>query len=104
MKEILQPHRAILLLGATFAILNWSQPSLAAETCSTLLTGRCESCHYLTRVCEKVAENKGKWSWKRTVKNMVRQGAKLTDAEQDILVTCLSEPASEVVKLCGQNK
>ena len=77
---------------------------MAAEDCTTLLTGRCETCHYLTRVCDKVAENKGKWSWKRTVKNMVRQGAKLTAAEQDILVTCLSEPAPEVVKLCGQSK
>lgn len=77
---------------------------MAAEECTTLLTERCETCHYMTRVCEKVEENKGKWSWKRTVKNMVRQGAKLTAAEQDILVSCLSEPAPEVVKLCGRNK
>ena len=79
-------------------------PAQAVENCTTLLTGRCETCHYLTRVCDKVAEDKGKWSWKRTVKNMVKQGAKLSDAEQDTLVNCLSQPAPEVVQLCDQKK
>lgn len=94
---------ALLLLPIFYASFP-DKPALTAETCSTLLVGRCEPCHYLTRVCEKVAENKGKWSWKRTVKNMVRQGAKLNQAEQDNMVACLSEPASEVKKLCGPNK
>ena len=94
---------ALLLLNILYASFP-DKPALAEETCSTLLVGRCEQCHYLTRVCEKVAENKGKWSWKRTVKNMVRQGAKLNQAEQDTMVACLSEPAPEVKKLCGPNK
>jgi hypothetical protein len=35
---------------------------------------------------------------------MIRQGAKLDEAEQDKLVDCLSEPAPEVRQLCGQGK
>lgn len=101
-RTFLQPRIALLVIA--LSLLCGSRPVRAAEDCSALLTGRCETCHYLTRVCEKVAENKGKWSWKRTVKNMVRQGAKLSDAEIDTLVACLSEPTLEVLQLCGQNK
>lgn len=100
-KTRLALHALLLLTISCAPIL--CKRAKAAETCSTLLTSRCESCHYLTRVCEKVADNKGKWSWKRTVKNMVRQGAKLNQAEQDIMVACLSEPAPEVKELCGRN-
>ena len=84
--------------------ISFCKPVLAADGCTALLTDRCEKCHYLTRVCDKVAENKGKWSWKRTVKNMVRQGAKLDETEQDKMVECLSEPAAEVRQLCSQGK
>jgi hypothetical protein len=97
-------HISLLLLVIVLPPFCFCTPVSAAEDCTALLTGRCETCHYMTRVCDKVAENKGKWSWKRTVKNMVRQGAKLNQAEQDALVACLSQPAPEVVKLCGQNK
>ena len=99
------PQRVIILVGATgIALLCWYQSAQTADTCVTLLNDRCQQCHYLTRVCDKVADNKGKWSWKRTVSNMVRQGAKLDETEQDRLVRCLSDPAPEVSKLCAQNK
>ena len=104
MKENSPLHRALLLVGAGLALICWRQPSLAADDCTALLTDRCQKCHYLTRVCDKVADNKGKWSWKRTVSNMVRQGAKLDETEEDRLVSCLSDPAAGVVKLCDQNK
>lgn len=104
MNKSLLSRRPLLTLGALLVFFCVSKTSMAAENCTTLLAGRCETCHFLTRVCEKVAEKRGKWSWKRTVKNMVRQGAKLSAAEQDILVTCLSEPAPEVGKLCARNK
>jgi hypothetical protein len=94
----------LLLLVIFLLLFGIDKPLLAAEGCTALLTDHCEKCHYLTRVCDKVLEHKGKWSWKRTVKNMVRQGAKLDDAEQDKLVDCLSEPAPEVRQLCSKNK
>lgn len=80
----------------------------AEESCTQLLTKRCEICHYLTRVCQKVdrERNTKSWfggsagTWERTVKNMVKQGAQLNDAEETVLVECLSKPASEVLGLC----
>lgn len=98
------PLCATFALCCALVLFGVAKPGPAAETCTSLLQGRCESCHYLTRVCEKVAEKKGKWSWKRTVKNMVKQGAKLNDEERDLMVDCLSQPAPEVLKLCGPGR
>ncbi|GAB4337885.1 MAG: hypothetical protein Kow0089_09430 [Desulfobulbaceae bacterium] len=80
----------------------------AAESCTQLLMSRCETCHYVTRVCQKVERESRKksWfggsrgSWKRTVRNMVRQGAQLSKEEEKILVDCLSKPSEEVLSLC----
>jgi len=92
-------------LLAIFLLLSClGKPVLAAEDCTTLLTGRCETCHYLTRVCDKVGENKGKWFWKRTVKNMVMLGAKLNPAEQEALLNCLHEATPEVLLVCGSRR
>jgi len=79
-------------------------PALAEETCPELLTNRCEVCHYNTRVCGKVQKKKGKGSWKRTVKNMVRQGAKLNKEERKKLIDCLSTPTPEILEFCGIKK
>lgn len=70
------------------------------ENCPELLVNRCQSCHYLTRVCQKIEKKKGKGSWKRSLKNMVRQGAKLSSAERKQLTTCLAKPGEDVLKLC----
>ena len=79
-------------------------PGYAEESCPELLTNRCEKCHYNTRVCQKVQRKKGKSSWKRTVKNMVKQGAKLNKDEQKKLVSCLSKPTPEIMEFCGLKK
>ncbi|MFH1217433.1 MAG: hypothetical protein V1706_13100 [Pseudomonadota bacterium] len=75
--------------------------ALAGEECAQLVLARCESCHYKTRICEKLG-NKSRSSWKRTVKNMVRYGAKMTDGEIKQMVRCLSGPAEDVALLCGK--
>lgn len=98
------------LFMATCFILPVS--SSAEENCIQLLTTRCETCHYLTRVCQKVdkEQNKKSWfggaagTWKRTIKNMVKQGAKLNKEEENILVECLSKPTQEVLNVCKLNK
>lgn len=82
------------------------------ESCVQLLVERCEVCHYMTRVCQKVDKERKKKSWfgssegkwKRIVKNMVEQGAQLTEAEEQVVVQCLSEPADEVLSLCKLDK
>jgi hypothetical protein len=39
-------------------------------------------------------------SWSRSIRNMVKQGAKLNKAEEEILVECLSKPHPDVLSLC----
>ena len=98
---------AILATGFIF-----SAPAIAEESCTQLLTNRCETCHYMTRVCQKVEResSKKKWpggvegTWKRTMKNMVKQGAKLNKEEEKILVECLSRPTPEVLNICKLGK
>lgn len=96
----------LLVLGLFIPI-----PASGEESCTELLVTRCETCHYLTRVCEKVnrERNKKSWlgrgkdstsTWSRTVRNMVRQGAQLTKAEEKRLIKCLSRPAPEIFSLC----
>ncbi len=101
------------LLPAVLTLAMFLTPPVRAdERCAELLTSRCETCHYATRVCQKVEKEMSKkhWFggpegvWKRTVRNMVRQGAILNDAEEKILVECLSKPTAEVLSLCKLNK
>ena len=99
----------IAVLAITFTM---SPVADAGESCTQLLTKRCETCHYMTRVCQKVDKerNKKSWfggsagSWKRTIKNMVKQGAQLNEDEEKILVDCLSQPFAEVLALCQLDK
>ncbi|MCL7486558.1 MAG: hypothetical protein M8357_00090 [Desulfobulbaceae bacterium] len=106
-------YRQILSILAVITPLFFSpHPAAGEESCTQLLTTRCETCHYLTRVCEKVEREQEKkyWfggpegSWRRSIKNMVGQGAKLNKAEEEILVECLSKPHPDVLSLCKLDK
>ena len=106
--------RRIIFFGSLMLGLLLSSLVLGQEECTQLLTKRCETCHYMTRVCQKVDKerNKKSWfggspgtgTWKRTIKNMVKQGAQLNKAEENILVECLSKPSPEVLSLCKLDK
>jgi predicted secreted protein len=68
--------------------------------CVELLQERCQSCHYLGRVCRQVGE-KSKRGWKATLKRMVkRHEAKISKEEQEFLLDCLAPPAPDVKKEC----
>ena len=70
--------------------------------CAELLQNRCQSCHYLGRVCRQVGE-KSKRRWKATLKRMVkRRGAVLNTEEQEFLLGCLLAPAPDIKKECGK--
>ncbi len=60
------------------------------DACAVLLNTKCETCHYKTRICQKLGK-KTKRGWRVTIKRMVRHGLKISDDEHDILVDCLSE-------------
>ena len=104
--------KMITFLGSLMLGLLLLSLVLGQEDCTQLLTKRCETCHYMTRVCQKVDKerNKKSWfggsagTWKRTIKNMVKQGAQLNKAEENILVECLSKPSPEVLSLCKLDK
>jgi hypothetical protein len=70
--------------------------------CAELLLNRCQSCHYLDRVCRQVGE-KSKRRWKATLKRMVqRRGVALSTEEQEFLLGCLLAPAPDIKKECGK--
>ena len=60
---------------------------LEKNSCELLLVEQCSTCHYLTRVCQKLGK-KSKGDWRRSVKRMVRKGAVLSKTEQKLLVSC----------------
>ena len=99
---------AILFLFITSV----TSPVSAQEGCGELLKSRCAACHYLTRVCQKIEKNQKKGffggvlsgSWGRTIKNMIKQGAKLNEAEQEKLTQCLDNSVPEILDLCGLKK
>lgn len=70
--------------------------------CLDLLLNRCQSCHYLNRVCQKL-EEKSKRRWSATLKRMVkRRGANLSEEEQDFLLDCLVTPAPDIKQECAK--
>jgi len=84
----------------------WAGPAFAAsesgQECRELLVAKCQSCHYLDRVCSKIGE-KSKRRWKATLKRMVkRRGAELGLDEQMTLLGCLSTPDPGILKECGK--
>jgi len=64
------------------------------------MLNRCQSCHYLDRVCGQIGE-KSKRRWAATLKRMVkRRGADLNKEEQEFLLDCLLTPAPDIKKEC----
>lgn len=72
------------------------QPSDAV--CSAIVEAKCVRCHYKTRICDALG-TKSVGNWKRTIKFMIKQGAELTEDEQNKVIACLSglPKGSEIV-------
>lgn len=91
-------------IAATVLLYLSGSPIAKAESmpgCAELLRNRCQSCHYLERVCSQVGK-KSKRRWKATLKRMVkRRGAKLNKEEQPVLLDCLLTPTPDIKKECG---
>ena len=76
--------------------------SESGSKCGELLVTKCQSCHYLERVCSQVGI-KSERRWKATMKRMVkRRGAELRVDEQMTLVECLSSSDPGILKECGK--
>jgi len=57
--------------------------------CRAIVDAKCVRCHYKTRICEALG-TKSVSKWKKSIKFMVKQGAELTEDEQNKVIACLS--------------
>ena len=57
--------------------------------CSSIVNAKCVRCHYKTRICDALG-TKSTRKWKKTIKFMMKQGAELTEDEQNKIIACLS--------------
>lgn len=69
-----------------------------ASVCSSIIDTKCVRCHYTTRICDALG-TKSAAKWRKTVNFMMKQGAGLTEDEQQKVIACLvSMPAgSDIV-------
>ncbi len=75
--------------------------SESGSECRELLVNKCQTCHYLERVCSQIGK-KSERRWKATLKRMVkRRGAELRMDEQIFLLECLSTSDPGILKECG---
>lgn len=78
-------------------------PALSAkaanEGCLELIMNNCTSCHYQTRICEKI-DKKSKRAWKKSIKRMLRYGLKMDKRTQGKAVDCLLSMKKEDPGLC----
>jgi hypothetical protein len=94
--------RTLLTATALAAALIFSSSLLQAEqNCTEKLEQNCISCHYNTRVCEKIGK-KNKRSWKNTVKRMIRYGLEIDQAEVDKITECLVALEKNPGKFCDR--
>ena len=59
------------------------------SVCSSIVDTKCVQCHYKTRICDALG-TKSVNNWKKTIKYMQKQGAKLTEEELNKVISCLS--------------
>lgn len=83
------------------AFLFSSLPLLANQECCELLEENCTSCHYKSRICDKVG-TKNKRSWKNTTKRMIRYGLKIDKAEVAKITDCLVELEGNSKEFCDE--
>jgi hypothetical protein len=86
-----------LALGIAGLVL--AAPARAAQDCAEQVLASCTSCHYQTRVCEKL-DKKSKREWKVTLKRMLRYGLVLDEAGQGRMLECLVALGKDHTKLC----
>ena len=90
MRNIIIIGISLVLLTAGTALADKPQPEPAPEAvCSSMINAKCIRCHYKTRICDALG-TKSVRQWKKSITFMVRQGAELTEDEQNKVVACLS--------------
>jgi hypothetical protein len=78
----------VIISAACSGTGNIGEPPPEA-VCSSIINAKCTRCHYKTRICDALG-TKSVRQWKKSTIFMVRQGAELTEDEQNKVVACLS--------------
>ncbi len=90
MRNIIIIGISLVLLTAGTALAGKPQPEPPPEAvCSSMINAKCIRCHYKTRICDAL-DTKSVRQWKKSITFMERQGAELTEDEQNKVVACLS--------------
>lgn len=100
----MKKNRPIIIFLAIFFVVLLSAAvsfDTREKDCAVLLNTRCDNCHYRARICQSLGK-KSKREWKRTIKTMVRYGAKLTKDQQKTLADCLYEASQNAKFVCVQ--
>ena len=85
----------LFLLLILFVLVNGCSSSTKMEAspseavCTALIDAKCVRCHYKTRICDALG-TKSVRKWEKTLKFMVKQGAELSQDEQNKVLACLS--------------
>ena len=98
-EKVLQMKPFLIATAMAFTLILSSAPILAGEDCLDLLEQKCTSCHYNTRICNKL-DKKNKRKWSSSVKRMLRYGLKLDKKEQDKIVDCLLSLKKDSGQFC----
>jgi len=67
--------------------------------CSSIVNEKCVRCHYKTRICDALG-TKSVSNWKRSIKFMQKQGAQLSEDEQNKVIACLSSLPNGSAVVC----
>lgn len=86
-------------LALTLIVTLLAVRPVGAEACADLVLTSCTSCHYQSRICEKLGQ-KSRREWKVTIKRMLRYGLVLDDAGQAGMLECLLALEKDSGKLC----
>jgi hypothetical protein len=90
MQEIVSYIKSLGKTATVKALADNPQPESSLEAvCSSMVNAKCTRCHYKTRICNAL-DTKSVRKWQKTIRFMVRQGAELTEDEQNKVVECLS--------------
>ena len=76
----------------------------AEQDCPTLLRAQCAACHKVDYICPKMDEGRSSLYWRRTISDMVDEGAVLNGREQAVLVRCLSSRDTRARAFCPGSK
>ncbi len=91
-------------LLATLLCFVYPNPTRSAEQCQALLQTKCGTCHFINYICPRMDQNKGTVYWHKTINDMVKEGAVLSDEERSVLVRCLTSRDAQARSFCTGKK